>query len=94
LTSVTACPQLGDIVAAWELGDTDWDEEMAFSSQFWSVLTLDATIPALAIREGVYTINELRFGLTAEFSTPNTSEAFDRLPHVVRINEDGTVTPI
>ena len=94
LTTVTACPQLGDILAAWDIGDTDWNDEMAFSSQFWSVLSLDATIPALVTREGVYSIDELRLGITDDFSTPETSAAFDLLTTKVRVNEDGTVTPL
>jgi len=94
LTTVTACQQLGDILAAWDIGDTDWNDEMAFSSQFWSVLTLEATIPALVTREGIYSLDELRLGITDEFDTPETSAAFDALATKVLLNEDGTVTPI
>jgi hypothetical protein len=94
LTQVTACPQLGNILASWDLDDSAWDEEYAFSSQEWAVLNLQATIPALALRDGVYTIKELRFGVTNDFSTPETSAAFDRLPLTVRVNEDGTITPL
>lgn len=94
LTQVTACPQLGNILAAWDLDDSSWDEEYAFSSQEWSVINLRTVIPALALRDGVYTVNELRFGVTKDFSTPETSAAFDAMPGIVRVNEDGTITPL
>lgn len=94
LTEVTACPQLGNILAAWDLDESSWEEEYAFSAQEWAVINLRVCIPALALREGVYTINELRFGVTSNFSTPETSAAFDGIPGIVRVNEDGTITPL
>ena len=94
LTTVTACPHLGDILASWDIGDTDWADEFAFSSQYWTVLSLDAVIPALVTREGVYSLNELRLGVTDDFSLPETSAAFDTLTQKVTVNQDGTVTPI
>lgn len=94
LTQVTACPQLGDILASWDLGNSSWDEEYAFSAQEWAVLTIQATIPALALREGVYTIDDLRLGLTGDFSIATTSAAFDTLPNLVQVNEDGTITTL
>lgn len=94
LTEVTACPQLGDILASWDLQDEEWQEEFAFSSQEWAMLTLQGTIPALATRDGVYTIDELRLGITTDFNIPATSAGFDTIPGIVRINEDGTITPL
>lgn len=94
LTTVTACPQLGDILASWDIGDTDWDDEAAFSSQYFSVLTLDACIPALVTRAGVYSLNELRLGVTDDFGLAETSAAFDTITAKFTVNSDGTVTPI
>lgn len=94
LTTVTECPALGDILASFDIGDTDWEDEAAFASLYWSVLSLDVTIPALVTRAGVYSLNELRMGITDDFGLAETSAAFDTLTQKVSINEDGTVTPI
>jgi len=94
LTTVTACPQLGDILASWDIGETDWDDEAAMSSLHYAVLTLNACIPALVVRTGVYSLDEIRLGVTDDFELPATSEAFDTITTKVSINEDGTVTPI
>lgn len=94
LSPVTACSDYGNFTASWELNDSGWDEEFAFSSQHWSVTELSVTIPALVTRQGVYSIDELRLGLTQDFSVSATSAAFDAMPGLVRVNEDGTITPL
>ena len=94
LSPVTACRDYGRFTASWELEDSGWDDEFAFSSQHWSVSELSVTIPALVTRQGVYAIDDLRLGLTQDFTTPATSAAFDAMPGHVRVNEDGTITPL
>ena len=92
-TTVTACPALGSILAAWTLDDSDWTDDMAFSSQHWAVLEVSGVIPVLVTRRGVYTVDELLLGLTRDFSIPVTAAGFKTMP-VVEINADGTVTPV
>lgn len=96
LTVVTACPDLGDFLAAWEFEETEWRDEKAFDTQWWAVTELMGTIPALVTREGVGTIEDLRLGLSHDFETEFTSETFDTSPkvEVVKIAEDGTITPV
>lgn len=83
-----------DVVFSWDIGDADWLEEYAFSAQEWSVLEVDAVIPALVTRSGVYSMNDLRLGITSDLGLAETSAAFDSLTNKVRVNEDGTVTPL
>ena len=93
-TTVTTCPLLGDVLASWTLDDSDWTDDMAFSSQHWAVAEVSGVIPVLVTRRGVYSLNELRLGLTNDFTIPETSAGFDTVVPVVKINEDGTVTRV
>jgi hypothetical protein len=95
LTSVTKCESLGSFKAAWEFDDLGWDDEHAFSAQYWSIATISATVPALITRGATYMINDLRLGIadmdvTVNASTFNTSADVE----VVRVNEDGTITSL
>lgn len=96
LTEITACPDLGDFVAAWEFEDDQWSDERAFDKEYWSIMTVTAQIPALVARGGVYRIEDLRLGITDDFVTAYTSSTFDTSSKVkrVRINENGTLTPL
>ena len=67
---------------------------MAFSSQHWAVAEVSGVIPVLVTRRGVYSLNELRLGLTHDFTIPKTSAGFDTVVPVVKINQDGTLTRI
>lgn len=87
-TPVTSCPELGEFVAAWCLDSDEWDDEKVFERRFVAEITLTATIPALVTRCGVYRITDLRLGL-AEFGVPTSSTV-----ETVRINVDGTTTPV
>ena len=91
-TTVTACPLLGNILASWTLDDSDWADDMAFSSQHWAVAEVSGVIPVLVTRRGVYSLDERRLGLTNDFTIPETSAGFDTVVPVVKINENGTVT--
>lgn len=94
LTTITTVDNIADFLVSWDMDDGGWEEEFAFSSQEWAVTTLDYVIPALVRREGVFSIEDLRLGVTTDFNVPATSVAFDGLAHKYRINDDGTVTPI
>lgn len=95
LTTVTAYPALGNYLAAWELQEEEWEDEKVFDSQYWGITVLNGIIPALVTRANVYTIDELRLGLTADFETVFTGSTFESSTsvEVVKINEDGTLTP-
>lgn len=86
---------LGDYHAAWELDDSDWSDEMAFSSQYWAVLTFNGVIPALVTRPGVYPIDTLKLGLTTDFEMAVTAGTFTTRGNlrVVAVAADGTITP-
>lgn len=88
-------PMLGDYMASWELDGTEWDDDLAFSSQHWAVTTFTGTIPALVTRSGQYMINTLKIGLTHDFEAAFTAATFttSRNLRVVQVDEDGIITP-
>ena len=94
VSQVVTSTDVGPFFASWDLDDSSWDTEMAFSSQWWTTCTLTGQVPALAIRQGVYSLNELQFGLTRDFSVPATSTGFATISNLVDVNADGTVTPV
>lgn len=95
LMTEAADPMLGDYLAAWELDDAEWNDDMAFSSQHWAVTTFTGAIPALVTRTGMYMINTLKLGLTQGFEAAFTAATFttSRNLRVVQVAEDGTITP-
>jgi hypothetical protein len=92
LTPVVSAPQFGNFLAAWELGDETWQDEDAQGQEYWSYLTILGQIPALVTR-GAHRIRDLRLGLTEDFDTTFTPSNF-ATAEVVRINADGTMTPL
>ena len=94
VSPVVACADVGPFYAAWDLDDDGWDDEMAFSNQFWATTTLTGWIPALVIRQGVYNLDRIEVGLTRDFTIPATSASFDTIPGLVDVHEDGTITPV
>jgi len=93
ITPITSAPELGTWVVEWMLDDDEWQDDRAFDRQFFSVITLTVTIPALVTRCGVHTINDLRLGL-ADLGAVATPSTFGSAAEVVRINDDGTLTPL
>jgi hypothetical protein len=89
VTEIAACH---DATVAWELDTDEWQNELAFSKQWFSLLTVLVQIPALVTREGVYSIEELRLTLTEDLTTP-----YDDLPasqqETVKLLEDGSLEP-
>jgi hypothetical protein len=92
---VSGCSNLSRQVATFELDEDEWNDARAFDRRYESVITLRASLPALATRCGVYTIHDLRLGLTADMATAFTpSTMVPPAVEVVRVEEDGTMTPI
>lgn len=81
---------------AFTLEDSDWREEMVFSSKRFSFLDVEATFPALIVRKNVFTIEQLVLVLEADVradvnvvpTDPTTIGGEDLI-----VNEDGTTTP-
>jgi len=95
-TQVTACPSLGNFLASWELEDDEWDNAKTFDNRYESVLVITGIIPALVTRGGVPTVQQLQFGLTADFEktfTPTTFTAANGV-ELVQITESGTIAAI
>lgn len=82
-----------DAVVAWELMDDEWQNEMVFTKEFFSLLTVRAQIPALVYRDSVYTIEELRLSLTEDLHTEYSQLPASRI-ETVSIDEDGNMTPL
>lgn len=90
---VTTIEQVHDAVVAWELEEDAWDNEKVFAKEFYSTLTVRVQIPALFVREGVYTIEAIRLSLTEDLRTDYT-DLPDSAIETVEIDEDGNLTPL
>jgi hypothetical protein len=86
----------GRFQASFMLDGEEWEDGKAFAGQAWSYILVQATIPALARRAGVYEIKEIRLGLTEVFGSTVTPASFNTDPTIERvsIDDDGTVTPL
>lgn len=93
---VTACPELGDWLASFELESDEWNNADAFDRRYESKIIVTAIIPALTVKRNVYSVNELRLGLTPDMSKQFAPSPFVTASdvEVVRINEDGTISPV
>lgn len=92
-TRPTQCEDLGPFFCSWTLEDDQWGDEKAFDAEYYSEMTVEATIPALVTRSGVYTIHDLQVGVKAE------TEEIEEKPtlaspgfELIKINRDGTIT--
>jgi len=93
MTDVTDCGVL-PWRAAWELENDELVYMPIMDRHYEAVIELTGIIPALVTRLGVYTIDELRLGLSSltvsvdadTFTPPNVE--------VVSIAEDGTISPV
>lgn len=91
---VVACPQLGDWFATFDLESDEWSDANAFDKRFESRIIVTATIPALAVDQPVYTINDLILGVTEDRTTAFTpATAIPPAVELVKINEDGSIEP-
>lgn len=92
---VTWCADLGHWTASFELDDDTWNDAKAFERKLESIITTRCVLPALATRCGAYSIRDLRLGITQDMDTTITPTTMvPPAVEVVRVNEDGTLTPI
>jgi hypothetical protein len=87
---VTALPECHDTVAAWELDDEGWADEMAFEQKWFSTLTVTGFLPAL-VRTTTYKIEHLRLVVGADLTSTDPPPA---LVETVEVNEDGTLSQV
>lgn len=93
VTVVTDCPRLNQFVASWELDDGDWREEAVFDRSRQSILSVNAMVPALAVRGSTPTIQSLRVAFTEDFDREfDTTVTSGEGVEVVQIDEDGNIT--
>jgi hypothetical protein len=93
-TQVTDC---GDVpwTASFELEQDTWINMLAFERQHEGLIEVTGIVPALVTRAGIYTMEDLRLGLTSNLSKSYTSDTMQPpAVEVVRINEDGTLTTL
>lgn len=79
-----------DALVAFELDSTEWENDLAFDKEFYSIIVVETHIPALVERGGVYTIDEIRSCLTEDMN------AYAEIPasaiDCVAIDENGNIT--
>ena len=90
---VTQIPDCFDATVAWELEGDEWENEKAFDKSWFSILTVTVQVPALVTRPGVYSIEELRVGLTEDLDSPVDLIPTSAIEETI-VNEDGTMTPV
>lgn len=96
-TPVIDCKdKLGEFVASWELETDQWGNEAAFDQEFFSTIIVTGIIPALVTRRQAYRIEQLQLGLSEDFNVVVDETTFNTLPQidVVKVNQDGTFTPL
>lgn len=79
-------------VAAFEYEDSTWMDQRAQEREYEAVLTFTGVFPALVTESPVYDTTTLLLGLTQDFATAFTPSTFPSVG-LVRIHDDGTVTP-
>ena len=90
---VNFIPNCHDATVAWELDEDEWENELAFSKKWFSIMTVLGQIPALVTRDSVYTIEELRLSLTEDLSTDFTTLPSSAV-ETVSVEEDGSITVV
>lgn len=92
---VTACPELAEWFAAFELESDEWVDTLALDRRYESRIVINGIVPALTVGRGVYTIRQLILGVTEDFDTTFTpATAIPPAVDLVSINEDGSITQI
>lgn len=90
---VTACPELSEWSAAFELESDEWSDTMALERRYESRIVVNGIIPALTIERAVYTIQQLILGVTADMDTTFTpATAIPPAVELVSITEDGAIS--
>jgi hypothetical protein len=90
LTRISEVARFGTFTAAWELEEDEWNDDLAFNDEHESLLTLTGTIPALVMRREAWRIRDLRLGVGLQIGL----DWGDPRLAVVRVNDDGTITPV
>lgn len=88
---ITACPELSEFTASFELESDEWNDVLAADRRYESRIVCNGIIPALTIERPVYTINSLILGVEVQASS--TARASGALP-LVTINEDGSISNV
>lgn len=92
-------------LASFELEDDQWVNVLAFERQHEGLVQATGIVPALVVRTvtdpstspatGIYTIEDLRLGLTHDLATSYDADTMQPpAVEVVRINQDGTITTL
>lgn len=79
-------PECSNARIAYELEDDTWNNEKVFSNQWYSIMRVRATLPALVCKPLVHTMDNIRVKLDSNLDTV-TDFTF-------QVNEDGTITEI
>lgn len=77
---------------AFSLDDEEWREEMAFTDKRFSFLGVDAWFPALVVRTGVHTIEQLVLVMEADVSTDVDAGPNPGAEEGLLVADDGTLT--
>lgn len=82
-------PESDNARCAFELNEDAWENEKVFSNQWYSILKITASIPALVRAKDIPTIDQLELSLTHDLETvvASASDA-DALPGVESIDAD------
>lgn len=87
-------PDCWDAYCSWELQSEEWESERVFDKKWYSTINVTAQLPALILRGGVYTIEDLQLGLLHDLTRTVDIDTFDTdsLIERVSIDEDGNLT--
>jgi hypothetical protein len=77
--------------ASFDLGDGDWQEEMAWSEKRFSFIELESQLQMLTLRTNVPTIEQLLVELTQNMDDEIENIPADQI-ETVQVNQDGTIT--
>jgi hypothetical protein len=94
LARVTECGAV-PWTACFDLDRDEWINQRAFESKYEALIEVDAAIPALVTKPGVYSIQTLQLGFTSDFTTTYSASTMlaSAAVEVVQINEDGSLEP-
>lgn len=93
--TVTSCPELSSWTCSFDLDTDEWVDTLALDRRYESRIQVTATIPALIVDRGVYTIDQLILAVQAlpDASLPASRASRPAVApsELVTINIDGTI---
>lgn len=89
---VVTLPDIHCAVVAYEFDSTEWHDENAFDKAWYSIAVVEAQVPALVERGGVYTLEEIRSSFTEDVTTDPGSDISADALFTVGIDENGLIT--